>query len=273
MVGSLAGAGLGLTLREALAPLTDRGFVVRSLVASWAVCPAVAMLLLAVIPLERPYATGLLLLSLAPCAPFAPAMVQRVRGDDGYLAAFMLLSAVMTVAMMPLAVPRLIGGPPVDALAIARPLLAFVCVPLLAVMCARSLAPLAAERARPLLAGVANASGGVTLLLIVVMYGRAVLDAVGSFAIATQVVFVGGVTAVAHLLGANLPDERRRVLTIGICTRNLGAALAPLGAVESDPRAVVMIVMAVPVMLVMSALVTRWLVRGGRRMGPLSHAA
>ncbi|MCK7490681.1 MAG: hypothetical protein MZW92_02035 [Comamonadaceae bacterium] len=54
------------------------------------------------IPLEAPYAMGLILIGLAPCAPFLPMMVDRARGDMGYTASFMLLAAVGMVVTMPL---------------------------------------------------------------------------------------------------------------------------------------------------------------------------
>jgi BASS family bile acid:Na+ symporter len=275
MVGSLAGAGLGLTLRQALAPLKHGGFVVRTLVVSWLVCPAVALLLLRVVPLARPYATGLLLLSLVPCAPFLPGVAARARGNPSYVAAFILLSALGTVVIMPLAVPRTITGLTADPLTIARPLLLFVLLPLVVGLGARAFDPRWADRARPLVTMLTNVAGCIAFLLLVVIHGRGVIDAVGSYAIATQLLFVGGVTVAAHLIGAGLADEERSVLTIGICTRNLGAALAPLANLDTDPRAVVMIAIGAPVTLVLSALTARWLARRGGQSGhPLqSHPA
>lgn len=68
-------------------------------------CPAPAYALTKVIPLEPPYAIGMILLGMAPCAPFLPMMVDKARGDLAYAAAFMLLASVVTVVYMPLAVP------------------------------------------------------------------------------------------------------------------------------------------------------------------------
>ena len=73
MVGSLASAGLTVAPRDVLVPLKHGRFVVTTLVIGWVVGPLLAILLLRLIPLEAPYATGLLLLALAPCAPPAAA--------------------------------------------------------------------------------------------------------------------------------------------------------------------------------------------------------
>jgi BASS family bile acid:Na+ symporter len=44
---------------------------------------------------------------------------------------------------------------------------------------------------------------------------------------------------------------------VGISTRNIGAALAPLAAIDSDPRAVVMVAIAVPLTLAAAAVAAR----------------
>ena len=259
MVGSLGGAGLAVSVREVIAPLTHGRFVWLTVLVGWLVCPALAYLLVHVIPLDRPYGNGLLVLSLAPCAPFAPAMVQKARGDAGALAAFMLLTAAATVVVMPLAVPLMSPGVTADAAAIVRRLLAFVLGPLLLGMAVRAAAPGAATWATAPVAAITNGVGLIALVLIGVLYGRGVINAIGSYAIATAVLFVAVSTVVAYLTGTALPRGERIVLTIGMCTRNLGAALAPISVIEPDPRAIVMIAIAAPVTVIMSALLARWL--------------
>jgi BASS family bile acid:Na+ symporter len=76
MVGNLLDMGLRLNLREALGGLRNVRFVVLSVVWGFVLCPALAYLLTKVIPLEPPYAIGMILLGMAPCAPFLPMMVE-----------------------------------------------------------------------------------------------------------------------------------------------------------------------------------------------------
>jgi bile acid:Na+ symporter, BASS family len=259
--GSLLGVGLTVTPRALLVPLRHAQFIVLTFIVGWVVCPVIARLLLRMIPLDRPYAAGLLLLALAPAAPFAPAMMDRARADPAYVAGFMVLTAVGTVLIMPLAVPFLIEGVHADPLALARPLILFVLLPMLAGLAARHVSPDFAERARHRVASITAVTGMAVLVIVVFLHGRAVLNAVGSFAIATQTAFVAVVTVITQALGFGLRGEQRSVLTLGMCTRNLGAALAPLAAVERDPRAIVMIAVAAPVTLIAAALVARWLGR------------
>jgi bile acid:Na+ symporter, BASS family len=261
MIGTLGGVGLGLAARDVGAPLKHVPFVALSLFLCWVVSPAIAVLLLHIVPIAPGYATGLLLLALAPCAPFAPAMAQIARGDAAYMAAFVVLSAASTVVMMPIATPLLVAGLSPDPVAIARPLVLFVLLPLLIGMAVRARSPAAADAVRPFIAVTTSFVGGALLVLTGVLHAGSVLHAVGSFAIAAQVLYVAAVTAAAYLLGSGLAHEQRTVLTLGLCTRNLGAALAPLAAIDHDPRAMVMIVIAVPVTLGISLAAARWLAR------------
>jgi BASS family bile acid:Na+ symporter len=255
--GSLLAVGLRATARDAFAPLADARFVALTLLVGWVVCPGVARLLLAIVPLDRPYAAGLLVLSLAPAAPFAPALMQRAGADSGHTAAFMILATVATVAILPVAAPALIGGVSASPMLIARPLVLLVLLPLLIGVTARWLNQGLADRALRPVTMLSNAAGLVLAIAIVPLYGPGMVNAVGSFAIAMQVAFVATVTLAAHLAGAALPPGAQPVLTLGMCSRNLAAALAPLAQIEPDPRAMVMIAIAVPITLAASIVAAR----------------
>jgi len=264
MIGSLGGVGLRVIPRDLVRPLIHTRFLVVSLVTCWIFCPLVAVLILKFIPLARPYAAGLLLLSLAPCAPFAPAMVRIARGDGSYLAAFMVLSAVTTVICMPIGVPLLLGGVQVNPWNVARPLLLFVLVPLLVGLAVSALRPDAAAWLRPKLEKVTTTAALAVFVPIVHLFGPGIISAIGSRAIAAQVLYLLVTTGMTHALGAALPDHQRSVITLGICTRNLGAALAPISAVASDERGVVMIAIGALSTLFWSTIIAR-------RLGRVSH--
>ena len=273
MVCGLAGAGLGVAPRHALASLRDGRFVLVSVVISWIVCPLAAVLLLQVVPLDRPYATGLLLLALAPCAPFAPAVARRAGGDSAYMAAFIVLSAAGTVAFMPIAVPLFVPGVSAHPMTIAKPLLLFVLLPLALGTLIRGVRPRTADRLEPMMAAITRAATLALLVIAAFIYSADVFNAIGSYAIVTEIVFLAAVALAAGAIGARLPAAQRTVLTIGICTRNLGAALAPLAAIDADRRTIVMVVIAVPATLAISALAARALVRGARGPSQQTRAA
>ena len=130
MAGSLLEMGLRLNLQAAFRGLRNVRFVAYTLVWSFVLVPALAYGITLLIPLQAPYALGLVLLGLAPCAPFVPGLVDKARGDLGFTAAFMLLASVGTVVCMPFTVPLLTTGLSASAWAIAKPLLIVVLLPM-----------------------------------------------------------------------------------------------------------------------------------------------
>ena len=146
MIGNLLAIGLETDLKAALAPLRDLRFVVTATLLDSLFCPAFAWLISRLLPLAPPYATGLLLIGLAPAAPFLPIMVRRAGGDLAYAAAFMLIAAVDTVLLMPFAVPLIVPGLSVDPWTVAKPLLVLLFLPMAAGMAVKTVAPFVAVR-------------------------------------------------------------------------------------------------------------------------------
>jgi BASS family bile acid:Na+ symporter len=242
MVGNLLDMGLRLKLQEAIGALRNVPFVTQCLLWGYILLPGLAYLLTVVVPLEAPYAIGLLLLGLAPCAPFLPPMVDKAHGDIGHTAAFMLLTSVATVAYMPLAVPVLVKGFSAGAWTIAKPLLFFLLVPMAIGMAIQFRSASVASKLQPIVKKATGIDTLLMLVLCVVIYGKAFLGLVGSYAIGVQILFFSVASVGPYLLSFGLPQGQKIVLSLGMCTRNIGAALAPLFAVpDVDQRAIVMV--------------------------------
>jgi bile acid:Na+ symporter, BASS family len=262
MVGNLLDMGLRLNLKEALGGLRNVRFVVMSVLWGFILCPALAYGLTKVIPLDPPYAMGMILLGMAPCAPFLPAMADKAHGDLAYAGAFMLLASVVTVVYMPVAVPVMVRGLTANAWTIAKPLLLFIVVPLVIGMTIqRASAPVAAS-IQPIVKKFTGIDTILMLVLCVVVYGKDFLGAVGSYAFGTQILFFSIATAAAYGLSFGLPQTQKSVLALGMSTRNIGAALAPLFAATGvDQRAIAMVAIGVPMQTIASLLAARWLAR------------
>ncbi len=258
MVGNLAAIGLELEFRAALAPLRNRRFIVIVMLLDWVLGPAFAWALARTVPMAEPYALGLDLIGLAPAAPFLPMMVRRAGGDLAYAAAFMLIAAVGTVIFMPLVLPILEPGLAVSAWTVARPLVLLLLLPLVLGLALKAGVPALADRLCRLVKRVADLATIAMLAAILILYWRGFVEAVGSYAIGTQLLYAIGATVGSYLLSAGLKPEQRSVVSLGACTRNLGAALAPLLAVESDPRATVMIALGIPITLLVTGVAARW---------------
>jgi len=254
MVCNLAAIGLELDFRKALAPLGNLRFVMLVMLLDWVLGPAFAFGLSRAIPMAEPYALGLILIGLAPAAPFLPMMVRRAGGDLAYAACFMLIAAIGTVIFMPIMLPILEPGLAVSAWAIARPLILLLLIPLAAGLTLRACRPGWAARLHLVTKLLADVATLAMLAVIATLYWRGIVDAVGSYAIAAQLVYAIGTTVGSYRLSRGLAPEQRSVLSLGACTRNLGAALAPLLAVTIDPRTTVMIALGVPITLLVTGV-------------------
>jgi BASS family bile acid:Na+ symporter len=259
MAGNLLEMGLRLNPQDALRGLRNVRFVVLTMGWGFVLGPALAYGITRVLPLATPYAVGLILMGMTPSAPFLPMIVNRAKGDLGYTAAFMLLSAAGTVLFMPFAVPVMVEGLTVSAWAIARPLIFVILVPMAIGMGILRAGERYAATIRPLVKKVTGLFTLAMLALCLLVYGRGLLGVAGSLAVVSQLIFFGSVTTLTYWLGAGLEPDQRIVLSAGMATRNLGAALAPLLAVPGfDQRATVMVVLGLPLTVIFTLLSVKW---------------
>lgn len=259
MAGSLLDMGLRLNLKDAIQGLRNFRFVAHTLVWSFVFCPALAWLITRIIPLEPPYATGLLLLGMAPCAPFVPMLVEKAKGDLGTTAAFMLLASLGTVVCMPFTVPLLTKGLSASPWAIAKPLLIVVLIPMAIGVIIRRKSDPTATKIQPFAKKLAGLAGLIWCLSCVAIYGKALLGVVGELAVLSEVVFFVIICLATYYLGFGLKHEQKVVLSIGVTTRNLGACLAPLLTVpDMDQRANLMIVLSLIIMVIVARLGAKW---------------
>ena len=257
MAGNFAAIGLELDLGQAVAALRNPRFVAIVLVWDWLLCPGFAWALAWLVPMAEPYAIGLMLIGMAPAAPFLPIMSRIAGGDLAYTAAFLLIGALGAVVFMPLALPLLAPHLDVRPWTVARPLVLLLALPFALGLGLRAFVPPVAARLKPWVKLLASAATVLLLVVIVILYRQGFIAAVGSYAIGTQLLFAVGITVAAHAMGRSLRREQRVVVSLGVCTRNLGAAFAPLMAVSGDPRTTVMVAMGVPITLLVSYLAAR----------------
>jgi len=259
MAGNLMDMGLRLNPQDALRGLRNVRFVAYTLLWGFVLCPALAYVIPRVIPLASPYAIGLILVGMTPCAPFLPAIVNKAKGDLGFTAAFMLLTAVGTVVFMPFAVPLMVKGLTVSAWTIAKPLLLVVLLPLAVGMAILRTSTPVASKIQPYVKKITGIATIIMAVLAVIVYGKGLLGVAGELAVTSQVIFFLIVTTLTYWCGFGLQPEQKIVLSAGMATRNCGAALAPLlSMAETDQRAIVMVVLAIPMMAVFGFLAAKW---------------
>ena len=261
-VSNLAAMGLEVNLREALRTLRSARAIGLILLWGWVVGPALAWLITRLIPLTEAHAAGLLLISLAPTAPFFPLMVRRARGDMAFAGAFMLVTTLGVVLFLPLLAPLLIEGLAVDTWSLAKPLLVMVLLPLLIGGAIRAFAPDAASKLLPVVKKIGAIFLLLALALTLVLYGRDMLGAVGSFAPGAQVLFLAAITVVSYRIGFGLEQQQRSAMALGICTRNIAAVFAAFfGITDAPPGMFAMVVLVVPLAAIVAVVAARLFAR------------
>jgi BASS family bile acid:Na+ symporter len=246
MVGNLLEVGLRLHVSEALAALRNVRFLVTSLLLCFVLGPGLAVLLTKLIPLTGPYALGLVLLGMAPCSPAIPMMVRKSGGSTAYMSAFMMVAFVGTVVLMPFMVPLLAKGFTADPWTIAKPLVFFIAIPLVIGIAIRRASETFAEKAAPLVKKVTGLGTIILCADLIWLYRAELFSAVGTYAIGTQILYYALLGVAAYLLGFGLSYEQKAPMTLGICTRNVGPAIAPLFAVAGAPQgAITMCILAI----------------------------
>lgn len=259
IAGNLLDMGLRLNPQQALRGLKNLSFVGHTLFWGFVVGPALAYIITLVVPLEYPYAIGLILLGLAPGVPFLPMIVSRVKGDLGYTAAFMLLVSVTTVLFMPLAVPLLIKGLTVSAWTIAKPLILVMLLPLSIGMLILYFNERLASKIYSVVKKITALFTVIACTLCVAVYGNGVLELDLGWAVVSLVIFFFVLTTFTYWFGFGQEHQQKIVISIGMSTRNLGAALAPLLSVpQIDQRAIIMVGLGLPSMLLFGWLSIKW---------------
>ena len=267
-MANLGSMGLELNLRETIKSLRSVRVVGLTLGWSWLVGPAFAVLLTKVLPMAEPYATGLLIFSLAPTAPALPLFIRKARADMSLAAAIMPLAVVSTVVLMPLMAPLLISGLTLSSWAIGKPLLLTVLLPLVIGVAIKVYAARVADKIFPAVKKIAGISTLLLLGFVVFLHWRELLSALGSFGIAAQVLFILGMALGSYTFGFGLNQAQRSAMALAVCTRNGSAMLVAITAFPSlDPNLMAMILLAVPVPLVVWLGVSSFL---GSRSGKTS---
>jgi len=259
IAGNLLEMGLKLNPKQALLGLKNLHFVAHTLFWGFVVGPALAYAITLIIPLKHPYAIGLILLGMTPGAPFLPMFIDKVKGDLGYTAAFMLIVSVGTVIFMPFAVPLMIKGLTVTTWAIAKPLVIIILIPLSMGMLILHFFETLAVKIQKVVKNIVFVITFVVCVLGILIYWKGIISVAGSYALAAQIILFLILTTFTYWFGFGLKHEQKMVMSIGMSTRNMGAALAPLLSIEEiDQRSVIMVVLVMPIMVLFGWLSIKW---------------
>ena len=243
-LANLGAMGLQVKMPGVIAQLKNKKTLALIGVWGWVLRPAVAYLIAWVFRLPDPYVVALLLLSLAPCAPFIPTVVGKARGDVNFAGALIPIVAVATVVLMPLIGPLVIKGLTISALDLAKPLLMFVLAPLAFGAAVRRYADTVATKILPAVMVIAK----ITTLLVgvtgTVIYARAMLGTLGSFGFLSMIIFMIVMGWITYRFGFGLRQDQRSVMSLGMLTGNVSVVMIVAIAIpDADPALLTYIIM------------------------------
>jgi bile acid:Na+ symporter, BASS family len=260
VLSSMLAMGLGLTVGQIIAPLSNARLVVLSVLANFLLMPLGAVALATLLRLDQPLGVGLLLLGTAAGAPFLPKLAQIAKGNLAFAVGLMVLLMVVTVGYLPLVLPLLLPGVSVNPAKIARSLSLLMLLPLAGALAVKARFADLAARTKPLLDRVSNLSLILLVLLITLANVNNVLAVFGTRGILGGLLFIALGFGLGWLLGGPGMDTRR-VLALGTAQRNIAAALVVGSQSFSDPKVVVMVVVVAIVGLLILMPLSRMLAK------------
>lgn len=235
--------GLSHTLSEIAGPLRHARRVVRALVVNFVLVPLLALVILQVIPLERPLAIGLFLVAAAAGAPFLIRLTQAADSDVALSATLLVLLLPATIIYMPIVVPLALPEAKVSASAIAAPLVLAMLLPLAIGLVIRAKAGPRAARLHPRLGPLSILALAVLIAATVLANLSEIAGMFGTGAILAALILVGGALAIGYGLGG--PNRgSREVLGLGTAQRNIGAATVVATQAIDYPDTLSMIIVA-----------------------------
>ncbi len=222
------GIGLKATLGDATWLLRHPGQLGKSLMAMNVLVPLFAVALAAAFDLHPVVKIALVLLAVSPVPPFLPKKLLKAGGHQSYVYGLLLAATLLSLVLVPVSVAfigRLFGRDVhVASSVILQAVLTAILLPLAAGMSVRAIMPNVAERLEPVVTKV----GGVLLLAavpIIFTAWPAISMLIGNGSVGAIVAMVLAGLAVGHLLGG--PDEdNRTVLGLASASRHPGVAMA-----------------------------------------------
>jgi len=257
-VANMVAMGLQVKMPEVIAQVKNKKTLALILVWGWVLGPVLGYLITWVLPLAEPYVIGLLLYSLAPCAPFIPVMVGKARGDVSFTAALIPIVAVATVVFMPLMGPLMIKGLTISPWDLAKVLLMYILIPLALGAAIRHYAELVATKILPAVNVIAKISTVLVGVCGAVVYAREMIATVGSFALLSMTIFMVVMGLITYRFGFGLRQNQRSVMSLGMLTRNGSVVLIAAVAIPNvDPVLITFIIMYILWSVVLAAIAAR----------------
>ena len=244
------GIGLDAGTGDVLFVLRRPRLLLRAMLAVVVVVPLVAVLLVALLPLDQQVETAIVLMAVSPLPPIVLSKEIRSGGRKDYAYGLLVAAGALSIVTVPAAVAILAAVFDVHAavspLAVAQLVFVSLFLPLGIGMGLRALAPGPAVRAAPVVGKLALGLMGLALLPVLLTAAPELARLIGNGAVLVMVAAVLAGLAAGHLLGGPEPQERI-ALALSSATRHPGIAMLIAGAnaYGSEVRAAILLFVVV----------------------------
>ncbi|HEX4184129.1 MAG TPA: hypothetical protein VHY34_12810 [Caulobacteraceae bacterium] len=264
-VGALVLAvGLDATLDNVLYVLRRPALLARAFLAISVIVPAIAVIVVYLLPLTLVVKVGVILMALAPVPPLVPRKNVKQGGRKEYVYGLYVAFAVLAIVIVPATVSmlnRLYGSSAqVPMAAMERTVSVVVLLPLVIGLVVRAFWPKFAAAAKPWVSRLSMLLLLILIVPIVVVAFPAIARLIGNGTVlAILLIVLAGIVG-GHLLGG--PDPRdRATLAATAATRHPGIAMLIANASFQDMGVAAVVLLFLLEALVIVALYQAWLRR------------
>jgi predicted Na+-dependent transporter len=255
IITSMLAMGLSLTIKQIMDPLRNVKVVMLALLANFVLVPALAYVILLVVPLDDDLATGLIIVACAAGAPFLPKLVQVAKGDAAFSVGLMTLLMVITVIYLPIVLPLLLPGASVNPWDIAKSLIMTMLLPLGIGLFIKARYGETAGHLQPHMSQISSVAIALMMVGVLVLQFNTIIGTIGTGGLLVALIFLIGSLLIGMLLGGKNP-AKRSVMGLGTAQRNLAAAMLVAAQNFSDKPNVLVMVMLVAILGLILLMVT-----------------
>ncbi|WP_122089956.1 bile acid:sodium symporter family protein [Halalkalicoccus subterraneus] len=235
--------GMELSFARLLAVFRERRLMAKSLLVNTGLIPLLAYLTVRSVPVEAGYAAGVVLIAVAPGAPFGPKFAEISKSDIEFASGLMAVLGIVSVVTIPVSLGLFLpGNVTVDPLAIGWMIFVVQLLPLLVGIGLDFYSASAKRWLYPPIQRLSDLSFLFLIVLLVVVYIDEMLTLVGTGTLFISVVIVGASLLLGYVLGGPKRNTRE-VLATTTAARNAAIALFIATTSFSDPD-VLMVVIA-----------------------------
>jgi BASS family bile acid:Na+ symporter len=241
VIATMLSMGLGLKVSQIVKPLKNPLLIADVLLTNFLLVPLAVLLIVSFVPVDEGTKIALIVLALAAGAPFTPKLVEIAKGDIALATAVMLLQMVVTVAILPFALPLLLGGDiAVDSMAIAKSLVIMMLMPLVLALWVKAKFEAVAAVWQGRMVKFSNISLLVIIVLMSILNGKDIV-AVFGYDMVALILFMLASLAIGYIAGGKF-YHNRVVSSLSVGQRNVSAALVVAAQNFEDPKVTIVII-------------------------------